>query len=706
MKFRAALSLFVTLLFLAACTQQSQPELRTESISRVKADYTEAPLENLTQTEYAVVALADPPAASYNGGIDNLKATKPVRGSKLDPNSPAVRAYTRHLENQHANFRSFLRRNTPGVEVIGSNTHVLNAVTVKLNGASLQSLARGPKVRAVSYSALYRPTMNKSVEIVEADTFWQTTGRTGEGVKVGIIDSGIDESHPFFDCKGDIQNKVYASGVAFDPSNLLVADHGTHVAGTVAGCTGTNGPLDITLSGVAPGAELYDYNVFPGFGAGYVAYGGSAFSHDIVHALEDAVVDGMDVVNMSLGGSVQGPHDFLAEAANATVDAGVVVVASAGNSGPGSYTVGSPGTAEKVITVGATTNAHVIGAPVQVDFDGNGSIDDSYLGAEGDFDPFAVKPANNQPLVSAATYGTELACSALSSVPEGSIVLIKRGTCTFSTKVANAAAAGAFGAIVYNSNAGEGPVTMGGEGTIPAIGISLEAGRAIIDSLTSTTTVTVDGNALKEFDVEPDLLASFSSRGPTAFTGLVKPDLTAPGVNVLSSVFNGEFALFNGTSMASPHVAGAAALLLDAHGEWSPEDVKAALVTGTDMPAALANLKYAERGNGRLNVMEANRVPVLISPPSVSFGYHNQGGLSKVSSVMLNFRSASGGPVSCSAAPSSGVTVSSTNLSVSPEATITVSLNDATRRTGNAEGEITFNCGGKELNVPWGSYQK
>lgn len=703
MKLRVILGVGATLLVLAACSQQQGPQLETENVSRSKTDFTEAP-KTLTQTEYAVVAFSDAPTASYNGGTNGLKATKPARGAKLDPDSPAVRAYVRHLENQHANFRSFLRRNAPGAEVVDSTTLVLNAVTVKLNGASLQSLARGPKVRAVDYSTLYQPTMNKSVEIISADDFWGSPdGGTGKYTKVGVIDSGIDESHPFFDCKGDIENEVYASGVAFDPSNVLVNDHGTHVAGTVAGCAGTKGPLGITLSGVAPDAELYDYNVFPGFGAGYVAYGGSAFSHDIAHALEDAVTDGMDVVNMSLGGSVQGPNDFLAEAANATVDAGVVVVASAGNSGPDSSTVGSPGSAEKVITVGATTNSHVIGTPVTVAFDGDTA---SYLGAEGDFDPFAATPATNQPLVSAE--GDGLACTALGSVPEDTVVLIKRGTCTFSTKVANAAAAGAFGVIVYNSNANEGPVTMAGEGTIPAIGISLEAGQAIVAGLTTSAaaTVTINGNVLQEFSVQPDLLAAFSSRGPTAFTGLIKPDLTAPGVNVLSSVFDDKFALFNGTSMASPHVAGAAALLLAAHEAWSPEDVKAALVTGTDMPATLAPLSYAERGNGRLNVTEADEVPVLISPPSVSFGYHNRGGRSNVSEVTLTLRSASGSAVSCSAAPSGDVSVSSTSLSNFLEATVTVSLNDASNRTGNAEGEIAFTCGGETLSVPWASYQR
>src|SRR5690606_13395854 len=155
--------------------------------------------------------------------------------------------------------------------------------------------------------------------------------------------------------------RVFASGVA-GPGPELIIDHGTHVAGTIGGRFGTSGTVAGTavpltgLSGVAPGVTLGNYNVFPGIGAGFVAFGGSAFSHDIAAALDAAVADGMQVANMSLGGTVQGPHDLLAEASNAAVDAGMVVVVAAGNSGPGDATVESPGSAAKVITAGASTN--------------------------------------------------------------------------------------------------------------------------------------------------------------------------------------------------------------------------------------------------------------------------------------------------------------------------------------------------------------
>jgi minor extracellular serine protease Vpr len=345
--------LFAAAILLASCAQWEAPNdsLASQQAEPLRTDYTEQTLE-ATQTEYAIVTFKSPPVASYTGDIPGLARTKPQRSERLDENTPAVRAYLRHLENEHANFRSFLNRSAPRAEIVQEYFLTLNAVAVDLNGASLRTLQRGPDVKAAAYSGLYRPTLNRSVGIISADAFWSTTGSKGDGIDVAVIDSGIDFTHDFFACKTPSEAKVYASGVAFfDPDRILVNDHGTHVAGIVAGCENTTGPTvkggALTLSGVAPEASVHDYNVFPGFGAGYVAFGGSAFSHDIAAAIEDAVRDDMHVINMSLGGSVDGPHDFLAEASNAAVDAGLVVVTSAGNSGPDQYTVGSPGTAEK-----------------------------------------------------------------------------------------------------------------------------------------------------------------------------------------------------------------------------------------------------------------------------------------------------------------------------------------------------------------------
>ncbi|MDP3984601.1 MAG: S8 family serine peptidase, partial [Acidimicrobiia bacterium] len=416
-----------------------------------------APAGNSGSTSgYVMVALASPAAATYEGGIASLARTKPERG-RLDTSSPAYAAYQRHLENEHANFRASLGQVAPGAEIVREYYDVLNGFAVKLNGNTMTAVSRAEGATRIDASWLYEMTQNVSPYLINADDLWGSPhGRTtaGSGVRVGVIDSGIDDSHPFFDCKGDtITHQVFVSGEGI-PTGLpaLVFDHGTHVAGTIGGCVfnGANAEpiaVDGKLSGVAPGVELHDYNVFPGFGAGFVAFGGSAFSHDIAAAIEKALSDGMDVVNMSLGGGVQGPHDFLAEASDAAVDAGMVVVVSAGNEGPGDGTIGSPGSAANVITAGASTNSHLGGVPVTEG--GN-----TYVAAAGDFGPYGTDTSGALVEWSTATGLDATACTATAGTPlSGAIALVNRGACTFSTKVRNTESAGAVGVIVVNNAA-------------------------------------------------------------------------------------------------------------------------------------------------------------------------------------------------------------------------------------------------------------
>jgi minor extracellular serine protease Vpr len=606
---------------------------------------TDAPAPGGT-SDYAIVLLKDNPAASYRGGIPGLERTSPERGL-LDRTSPAYQAYQRHLTKEHAKVRGYLQQHAPQVEVAYEYFDVLNAVAVKLNGADPAKLANGPGVRAVTPSALYRPSMNRSVDLIRATEVWNQLGggpAAGEGIRVAVIDTGIDLSNPFFSDAGlpaqsqinecadqdndpatpDTNNKVavckvFASGVA-GAGPALFFDHGTHVAGTIGGRFNTSGTVAGTdvvltgLSGVAPGVTLGNYNVFPGFGAGFVAFGGSAFSHDIAAALEEAVADGMHVANMSLGGTVQGPHDSLAEASNAAVDAGMAVVVAAGNSGPGDSTVESPGSADNVITAGASTNPHFIGVPVDV------MGGDTVGGAVGDFDPFTT-PVTADYTVTTPANG----CTAISTDLTGKIALIDRGVCTFTTKIRNAENAGAVGVIVANNVAGD-PTAMAHDGTalpgISAVMVGLAEGGAMKPS----GTVTVDGTSADEFvSANEDILAGFSSRGPTPFTIQIKPDLTGPGVNVASSVFGGEFAFFQGTSMATPHVAGVAALLLDRFPGASVAEIKSRMVnnaarvvtdsaTGTVDPGVLA------RGGGRVDAVTAFDATSWFAPVSASFG--------------------------------------------------------------------------------------
>lgn len=658
--------------------------------------------------DYVMVLLKDPPIASYEGGINNLERTKPVRG-KLDPSSPAYQAYARHLADERANYRAFLARNAPDADVLGEYDTVLNGFAVKLNGTSTGTLANGPGARMVEASWLYQPTMNISVDVINADAAWGTGGpaNAGSDIKVGVIDSGIDDSHLFFGCKQAIEHDVYTSGDAGDTSQLLVFDHGTHVAGTIGGCVidlPAGGPITGKISGVAPGVTLHDYNVFPGYGSGFVAFGGSAFSHDIARALEDAVDDGMDVVNLSLGGGIQGPHDLLAEAVNATAEAGVVPAVSAGNSGPGAGTIGSPGNALGALTAGASTNPHFIGIPFTATT-AAGSV--SGGAALGDFKAFGK--VNNVAYVKAQPAE---GCQAITNASDvrRKIAIIDRGTCTFTTKVRNAQDAGAVGVLVVNNSAGD-PTAMGHDGTspfptIPAAMVSKNDGAA----LGASGTVSIDGKNPTEIrSGNVDILAGFSSRGPTAFTADIKPDFTAPGVNVYSSVFNDGFAMFQGTSMAAPHVAGAAALLLDKYpaNALTPGDVKSLLGnsasrTVTDHVNGKVDPGVMARGGGRIDLSTAITADVTFSPMSVSLGSHS--GMGVVSeSVTVTVTNLSENAKTLTLSESDDymeLSTASLNLVAGGSATFTVSLN-VHRVADTNEGDISIADGGRTYLMPF-----
>ena len=683
-------------------------------------DYTEAPASQ-TQSDYYVVVFKDPPAASYTGGIKGLKPTKPERGQKLNPRAQEVRAYAEHLSGVHASYRGWLNSRAPQAEVVREAFLTGNTLAIKANGARPETLQQGPGVKHVAASWLYRPTMTISNQLIDADLVWPAAGgreNAGSGIDVGIIDTGIREDHEAFACKEDIPHKEYASGGDPPPFGLqtIVFNHGTHVAGTAAGCVveegdRTNGgPTTGTFSGVAPGANLHDYNVFPGFGAGFIAFGGSAFSHDICAAIEDGVADGMEVLNMSLGGAVQGPHDLLAECTNAANDAGVVVAVAAGNSGPGDSTVESPGSAAGALTAGASTNPHFVGIPASGTTEAGVAF--AHGAALGDFNNFVPAITADYTVTTPAE-----GCTAITNDVAGQIAVIDRGTCTFSTKVRNAEAAGAVGVLVVNNSAGD-PVAMAHDGlAFPEIPAAM-LGKAEGNGIKPSGTVTVDGTTPQEFITDnADIIAAFSSRGPTPFTYLIKPDLTAPGVNVYSSVFDEQdpdelgYAYFQGTSMATPHLAGSAALLLDVHPGWSPEDVKSALVNTaarvvTDHVDAAVDPGVLARGGGRADLDAASSTPATIAPASASFGFFN-GNAQANGSVDLTI-TATGADTLCGVTVTGGggrVTTSATAITATSSGSVlTVTFTGgraAETPSGDYSGDVVLDCGGTELKVPW-----
>src|SRR5213080_4444339 len=543
-------------------------------------------------------------------------ATKPAAGKKIDFNSNTVRSYRAQLAAGRNEFRRWLRANAPRARITSEYDVSLNAVAVELNGTALETVAAAPMVQHAEYNALYHPNLSESYKIINATDAWNAAGGrsvAGAGIKIGDIDSGIDETHPFFDPTGFsypagfpkcdaadsnshhqdqdckyVSPKVIVAKVFYNKAHQqgldaqAIQDHGTHTAGDAAGVTGqtavVNGVSIDDMSGIAPGAWLGNYNVFPGDVS-------NARSEDILNAVDAAVEDGMDVLNLSLGGSYHGNNDLLAIGLDNAVDAGVVVAVAAGNSGPGPNTVQSPGRARKVITVAASTNQHFVGEPFTYPASGGTTIG----AAVGDFPP-----------LSAGSFGlyfnSELtACTSVDPGASGNVVVVNRGSCTFSTKVRNAIAAGAIGVVVINNVAGD-PVAMakdgGGGDDLPAVMIGKNEGAAL------RAANPPDASAVATFQefvtANQDILAGFSSQGPTAVDFAVKPDVTSVGVNVLSSITcvgkppgcpgdGSGWAFFSGTSMSTPHIAGSAAVLLDLHPLWPPAQIKSALVNRADL---------------------------------------------------------------------------------------------------------------------------
>ena len=594
-------------------------------------------------TEYALVQLNGDPLSTY-------VKTKPPQGKKIDFKNDTVKSYRAQLSALRNDFKAWLRANAPKAKVTGEFDISLNAVAVKLNGTSLSQLAAAPMAKHVEYEGLYYPAADDpDLAIIHAVEAWAVGGgaaNAGEGVKVAIVDSGIDNTHPCFDDSGYpaqtqfgdhnfTNNKVIAARVFHNktPSRGYTAEaldsHGTHVAGTVACNFNTPAAIDgVTIpygiSGVAPRALLGNYNVFPADVA-------SARSEDILNALDAAYADGFDVANMSLSGDASGIQDLLTMAVNNLDLANMVVAVAAGNDGPGHFTMGSPSSAARALTAGASTVGHFIATPVTV-----GGI--TTAGVTGDFAtvitdltaPLAVvteAPTN-------AITGLSTACGPLATDLTGKIALISRGVCTFSTKIRNAQDAGALAVLVSNNTAGDG-IYMAEDGTpdqptVFAYNVSLTDGAALqLHDGESTTIVAAPAYFVSGND---DFMAAFSNQGPTDVDFRVKPDVIAPGVNVLSSIpvsFCGGdpcFAFMQGTSMATPHLAGSAAVVRWLHPDWSAAQVRSAIVNTADQgvlqpsgPGASAT-DVQIIGAGRENLFSAVNATVALDPVSVSFG--------------------------------------------------------------------------------------
>ncbi|HSN76684.1 MAG TPA: S8 family serine peptidase, partial [Anaerolineae bacterium] len=558
-----------------------------------------------------IVQLQDASLASYTGGIPGLRATSPeaTGAPKLDANSPASRAYLSYLEGQQAaaidSVSALLGRS---VDVAFQYLAVLNAFAVTLSPDEAAAVAKLSEVKAVYRDVERELDTDVGPIHIGAPAIWNGNTGTGaatrgEGVVIGMIDSGINHAHPSFaatDGGGYTHINPYGAGVykgwcatnagfcnakligaySFNPNggNPEDADgHGSHTASTAGGNAHTASfnigptPYNIPIQGVAPRANIVAYKVCNPSCPGTAS----------VAAVNSAILnDQVDVLNYSISGADSPWNDPVDLAFLDASNAGIYVSASAGNDGPGASTVAKTGpwnaaVAASTINRVIANTLDVTGPTTPPALQGMAAVPGELTSIVANVTgPIKYNAANSDGCVAfSAGYFTN------------SLALIQRGGCTFLVKVTNAAAAGAIGVVIFN-NVGGPPISMGSlTGTPPAFMLDLANGTALRDYVVANPTATVRVNVATSYLVNndwEDIVGGFSSRGPSQYE-LVKPDYIAPGVNTLAAVAAGAtpatYAFYQGTSMSSPHGAGAAALMVGLYPSWTPAEVKSALAS-------------------------------------------------------------------------------------------------------------------------------
>ncbi|KHF38347.1 S8 family serine peptidase [Halalkalibacter okhensis] len=488
----------------------------------------------------------------------------------------------------------------PSSEVRKTFKRALNGFSIEVLESEVKMLQELNDVERVDKVVEYKANLDGSVPFVGTDNIrgkLDPKGEhlTGKGIKVAVIDTGIDYSHP--DLKQNYKGGYDVVDYDHDPMETVASQgpptlHGTHVAGIIA----ANGQV----KGVAPQADIYAYRA--------LGPGGQGTTEQVIEAIEKAIDDDVDVLNLSLGNTVNGPDWPTSVALDKAVEEGIVAVTSNGNSGPNMWTVGSPGTSTKAISVGASA------PPIKTPFVTIPGLDKEIaLSPIGGTLPWTLK--RDFEIVDAG-HGLEEEWQDIDA--NGKIALIKRGMIPFSEKAKHAQENGAKAVLIYNNLPGAfvGAVEQGIK--LPVVSISKEDGDWLIEQLEESKERPYARTIYRN---QEDFIAPFSSRGPVTQSWEVKPDLVAPGVSIDSTVPKGYLGL-NGTSMSAPHVAGAAALVKQAHPDWTPEQIKAALMNTAKKLLNEDGEPYYpyEQGAGRLQVDKAIDATTLAYPGAITFG--------------------------------------------------------------------------------------
>ena len=594
--------------------------------------------QSASATHSYLIEFNDAGALYYAGGIAGLRATAADpngRARKFDATNDDVKAYRAFVRDRQQEYLASMAAIVGHpIDVTHQYEITHSGIAANLTTDEASRIAQAPGVKSVKQDEIYHLDTYRGPAFIGAETVWNLPipggpKSRGKGVVVGVLDSGVNSTHPSFaddaTCGfGASDHKLLAAkdcatssaGVCTGPNAEAVdSGHGVHTASTAAGNSVTNAASPspnlvapfTQMSGVAPCASLRTYKVCPG---------DTCPGANTQAGTSNATLDGADAINFSIPGGTSPWTDNDRNFLDA-VNADIVVAASAGNT---SATVTNPvGQVNHrgpwVMTVAASTQDVNMGPGFSATGPGTPPANTQNLLAALGSNISAPVPFTNLPMRIATNLR---GCTANGGFPanffSGSIALVERGDCNFTEKVANAATAGAQQIVIYNNTFGT--INMNTDGaTIPAYSITQTAGAALNAFITSNgaTPTTSSLAARIAGPVQGDVLADFSFRGPTPgnLADLTKPDITGPGVNIYAAgrAADANYFTISGTSMSSPHLAGSAALVRAVHPTWTPTEVKSALLLTATIPGFHENgtdpWNTDDVGNGRVDLTRA-----------------------------------------------------------------------------------------------------